>query len=147
MIKHQDVAVLALRLATAANFLSPVASRLGLWGAHSSGWKEFIEYAAQVNSFAPAGVVPFLATASTVLEITIAILLIIGYRTRAAALGAGILTFLFAAAMAYSFGLKEPLDYGVFVDCTSAFLLATIPTYRWSLDNKVSRNRLPYEKG
>ncbi len=138
MKKNQDLAILLLRLGTAANFLSAIASRFGFWGQQSSGWKGFLTYAAEVNSFAPAGVVPFLAIASTVLEAAFAILLIVGYRTRFAALGSACLTLLFAMAMTYSFGLKSPLDYGVFVDCTSAFLLATMPQYRWSIDEKLS---------
>lgn len=141
MTKYRDIATLLLRLATAANFLSPAASRLGLWGNQSSGWKNFIIYAAQVNSFAPPAIVPLLAIASTILEISFPIMLIVGYETRYAALGASALTFIFAVTMTYSFGVKSPLDYGVFVDCTSAFLLATIPTYRWSIDGKLAMKR------
>ncbi len=136
MKKYQDIAILLLRLATAANFLSPVADRFGLWGKAGGwgNWKNFMAYAAQVNSFAPAGVIPFLAVAATTLEIALPVLLIIGYKTRWAALGSAVLTFSFALAMTYSFGIKSPLDYAVFVDCTSALLLATMPRYRWSLD-------------
>jgi len=39
MKKSQDVAILLLRIALAAGFLSAVASRLSLWGEKSSGWK------------------------------------------------------------------------------------------------------------
>jgi hypothetical protein len=48
--------------------------------------------------------------------------------------GASLLTLLFALAMTYSFGIKEPLGYSVFVFSTGAFLLATMPYYKWSLD-------------
>jgi putative oxidoreductase len=41
---------------------------------------------------------------------------------------------LFAFAMTYSFGIKEPLDYSVFAFSAGAFLLATIPYYKWSID-------------
>ena len=146
MKNHQDVAILLLRFGTAANFLSAVASRLGFWGAQSSGWTGFLAYVAEVNSFAPAKMVPFLAIASTILEAGFAVLLLVGYKTRFAALGSACLTFLFAIAMTYSFGLKSPLDYGVFVDCTSAFLLATMPRYRWSLEENIFHNNLT-EKG
>lgn len=134
MKKYEDIAIMLLRLATAANFLSPVASRLGLWGQQSSGWENFLAYAADVNSFAPPAIVPFLAISATALEITISLLLIIGFKTRWAALGASGLTLLFALAMTYSFGIKAPLDYAVFVDCTSALLLACVSHYRWSVD-------------
>jgi len=50
---YQDVATLFLRLGLASGFLSAVASRASFWGKHSSGWSGFLEYTAQVNSFAP----------------------------------------------------------------------------------------------
>ncbi|MBN2817934.1 MAG: DoxX family protein [Bacteroidales bacterium] len=134
MKQYQDIATMLLRLATGANFLSPVASRLGFWGQQSSGWDEFIVYAGQVNSFAPQNMIYPLAIVATLLESLFGVLLIIGYTTRWVSLGASALTFIFAMAMTYSFGIKSPLDYSVFVDCTSAFLLATQPSYRWSID-------------
>ena len=36
--------------------------------------------------------------------------------------------------MSHSFGVKEAMDYSVFVDSASALLLATLPRYRWSVD-------------
>lgn len=139
MRKYQDLAILLLRLATAANFLSPVASRLGFWGKQGSGWGDFVVYTGEVNSFAPPQIVPLLAIVATVLETTLALMLLAGWMTRWAALGAAGLTFIFALAMTYSFGIKSPLDYAVFVDCTSAFLLATMPAYRWSIDQLLDR--------
>ena len=134
----QDTATLFLRLALAAGFLSAVASRLGWWGAESSGWKNFIAYTAEVNSFAPKNLIPALAVASTLLETALAILLLIGYQTRYAAIGTALLTLLFALAMSYSFGAKNPLDYSVFAVCAGAFLLATMPGYRFSMDEIIS---------
>ncbi|MDO1451102.1 DoxX family membrane protein [Rhodocytophaga aerolata] len=140
MKKYQDISSLLLRVATAANFLSPVADRFGLWGQAGQpgvawgNWQNFVTYTGQVNSFAPQSLVPLLAIAATVLEVILALLLLVGFQTRVAALGSAFLTLLFALAMSYSFGIKAPLDYAVFVDCSSAFLLATLPRYRWSLD-------------
>lgn len=134
MKNRTAIAAGALRLALSATLLSSVASRLGLWGAQSSGWESFLAYTAEVNSFAPAEVIPFLAGAATVLEILFGLLLLAGYKIRLAALGTAILTFLFALAIAWSFGLKSPLDYSVFVDSAAVFLLAAMPGYRWSLD-------------
>lgn len=134
MTRHKDIAILLLRLATAANFLSAVASRFGWWD-NGSNWQKFVVYTGDVNSFAPKSVIPFLAVIATSLELSFAFLLVIGLFTRWAALGASILTLLFAIAMSYSFGIKEAFDYSVFVDCTSAFLLATANNYKWSLDN------------
>ncbi|HEX5171941.1 MAG TPA: DoxX family protein [Cyclobacteriaceae bacterium] len=128
------IASLLLRLGLGITFLSAVASRFGLWEG-SSGWDGFLEYTAMVNSYAPKGVIPFLAFGATFLEITIGTLLIIGWKTRWVALGAALLTLVFALTMAYSFGIKNPLEYSVFVDSTAAFLLACIPSYRWSADD------------
>jgi putative oxidoreductase len=143
MNKYQDIAVLLLRLATAANFLSPVADRFGLWGKAGEpgviwgNYENFVAYAAKVNSFAPSGLIPFLAGTATALEIILPVMLIIGFRTQIAAIGSAVLTLSFALAMIYSFGIKAPLDYAVFVDFTSAFLLATVSQYKWSVDELI----------
>jgi putative oxidoreductase len=134
MKKYQDLAVLLLRVATAVNFLSAVAIRLGFWGANNGTWAEFIVYTGKVNSFAPAAIIPFLAVAATSLEVLFAILLLIGYKIRWVALSSAILTLIFALSMTYSFGPLSALSYSVWVDSTSAFLLATMPYYRWSID-------------
>jgi putative oxidoreductase len=119
-------ASLILRLALGAGFLSAVLSRLGLWGVHSSGWSAFLKYTTQVNSFVPAGLIPVIAITSTILESVFGLCLIVGFKVKYMALGAAALTLLFALAMAWSFGLKEPLDYSVFVCSASAFLLYTL---------------------
>lgn len=146
-LKHIDItnrrlllAVFLLRLALAATFLSAVFSRLGLWGNKSSGWEGFLEYTAQVNAFAPAGMIPFLAVSATVLETTFGLLLLIGYKTKWVACAAAVLTLVFALAMAYSFGIKNPLDYSVFVDSAAAFLLANAASSdRWSVDGYLNK--------
>jgi len=135
----QDIASLSLRCALSAGFLSAVASRLGLWGRHSSGWNKFLDYTAQVNSFAPHSLIPLLAITSTLLELTLGVMLLIGFKTNYAALAAAVLTLLFAIAMTLSYGIKEPLDYSVFVFSASAFLLATIPYYKLSIDRLLTK--------
>jgi len=116
-------AALILRWALAITFLSAVGSRLGLWG---GGWLAFVQYTAAVNSFLPASLAPVLAIVATALEIALALFLLTGYALPLAAAGAGVLTLIFALAMAWSFGLREPMDYSVFVDSAAAFLLAEI---------------------
>ena len=133
-MKNSDMAALALRITLATGFLSAVASRLGLWGKKSSGWNNFLEYTAQVNSFLPKNFNSAVAVVSTALELILGILLLIGFKTNYAAFGAALLTLAFALAMAYSFGLKEPLDYSVFAYSAGAFLLGTMPGYKWSID-------------
>ena len=140
MEKFRDTAILFLRFAVAAGFLSAVASRLHFWGLRSSGWAQFVKYTGEVNSFLPKSLIPGIAVLSTVLESGLGILLIVGYKTRWAAVGAGTLLLLFALAMVYSFGIKEPLDYSVFAASFAAWLLATMPEYRWSLDEKLNNN-------
>jgi putative oxidoreductase len=139
MKANQHTAALLLRLALGAGFISAVASRLGLWGVHSSGWSAFLQYTAQVNSFVPAGLIPAMAIFSTILESLFGIALILGFKVRYMALGAALLTGLFALAMALSFGVKEPLDYSVFAFSASAFLLATQPASPLSIDRLTTK--------
>lgn len=138
MKRYQDFAVLLLRLALATGFISAVSSRLGLWGNYSSDWESFLAYAEKVNSFASKSCIPTIAITATIAETLLALLLLIGYKTKLAAIGTSVLTLLFAFAMTYSFGLKDPLDYSVFVFSMAAFLLSTIDQYKWSLDEMIS---------
>lgn len=131
------ICTLFLRLALAAGFLSAVASRFNLWGKQASvavAWNSFVNYTASVNSFLPKNLIAFTAVLATILELLFAVLLLAGYKTSYASLGAGILLLLFALAMAYSSGIKEPLDYSVFAASAGAFLLATMPVYSMSID-------------
>jgi uncharacterized membrane protein YphA (DoxX/SURF4 family) len=137
---QQDIAVFVLRIALAAGFLSAVASRLNLWGIHSSGWKNFVRYTSEANSFFPQSWASSIAVASTFAECSAGILLLIGYQVRRAAWCSSVLTFLFAIAMSISFGIKEPLDYSVFVFSAGAFLLSTFSDYRWTLEQLLHTN-------
>ena len=58
--------------------------------------------------------IPFLAWAATVAELTLGILLIVGYRLRWTALASAVLLAIFGTAMAISLGPKSALDYSVF---------------------------------
>jgi hypothetical protein len=134
------LAVLYARLALGAAFLSAVASRFGLWGAHS-GWgnfANFIAYTAQVNSFMPASTIPFLAWAATIAEIVLGLALVVSgvfgivsarpaAWMRWVAWGSAALLALFGTAMAISLGIKRPLDYSVFSASACALLLAIYP--------------------
>lgn len=114
------------RIALGAAFLSAVADRFGLWGKYG-GWGNFAnfeQYTAQVNSFMPAFIIPFLAWAATAAELSLGFTLIVGIWTRWVARGASALLLLFGTAMAISFGIKSPLDYSVFSASAAAFLLS-----------------------
>jgi putative oxidoreductase len=134
-----DIASVLLRLSLAAGFLSAVASRLKLSYKNTSGWSGFLDYTAQVNSFLPKAAIPTVAVTATVLEVGFALLLLFGYQTRFAAYGSAGLTLLFALAMAISYGIKEPLNYSVFAFSAGAFQLATLPFYKWSIDQLLTK--------
>ncbi len=129
--------ILYARLALAAAFLSAVASRFGLWGANV-GWgnfTNFTRYTAEVNSFLPQSAAPFLAWAATAAELFLGAALVLGLWPRWIALGSALLLFLFATAMAISFGIKEPLDYSVFPASAAALLLALHPNRNAGTDS------------
>jgi len=117
------------RLALAAAFLSGIASRFG-WYGPGVGYGDFAhfeQYTAEVNSFAPAWMIPFLAWAATVAEAGLGVALLVGRKLRVVAWASAALLFVFGTAMAISFGIKEPLDYSVFSAATAASLLAINP--------------------
>jgi putative oxidoreductase len=122
----QRLGILYARLALGAAFLSAVASRFGIYGKHFSFrlTGEFMQYAAEVNSFMPAATIPYLAWAATAAELLFGITLFLGVWPRYVALGAAVLLTLFGLAMAISFGIKSPLDYSVFSASAAAVLLA-----------------------
>jgi uncharacterized membrane protein YphA (DoxX/SURF4 family) len=142
----RDLAQLFARLAIGVGFLSAVADRFGLWGAPGSSnvawgsFSHFIAYTASVNSFLPAAWAPSLAIVSTIFETAFGICLVLGMRTRWTATGSGVLLGVFALAMTVSFGVKKPLDLSVFAASAAAFVLATAPRYRWSVDQLFARS-------
>ena len=64
------------RVALAAAFLSGIASRFGLYGRDVGygNFAGFLRYTAEVNSFMPAGTIPFLAWAATAAELAFGLL-------------------------------------------------------------------------
>lgn len=145
-----------LRIAIAASYLWASADRLGIIGAHGQphvgwgDWQHFMDYSKQVMGFLPDAFVAPLAVMATSLEIIIGLLLILGLFTRYAALGSGLLSLSFAVSMAISFGIEAPLNYSVFTVSAASFVLATAPSYVWSLDawrQKYCFGRLDYYGG
>ena len=118
--------ILYARIALGAAFLSAVASRFGLWDMtlDVKHFANFIAYAAEVNSFLPRAVIPYVAVAATVCETLFGILLILGLWPRWVSLGSAVLLAMFGTAMATSFGLKSPMDYSVFSASGASVLLA-----------------------
>jgi putative oxidoreductase len=131
---------LFLRLAIGTAYLWFVSDRLGILGPNGSphvgwgDWPHFLQYARQVMSFLPARMIPFFAILATIGEFSFGLLLVLGLFTRLAAIGSGLLSFLFAVSMAVSFGIESPLGYSVFTVSAASFLLAVVPFYKWSID-------------
>jgi len=142
--KLLDLSALALRLALAASFLSAVADRFGMWGKSGEprvSWGDFahfVAYTKRLTSIVPQHLGPSIAWIATVAEIVFALALVVGWQTRAAAFLSGSLLLLFALAMAFSLGIKAPLDFSVFSAATGAFLLSGLDRYKLSLDDRKS---------
>ncbi len=74
-------AIIYLRFALGAVFLSGIADRFGLYRGKNVGYGNFdgfMRYTAQVNSFMPAITIPFLAWAATLAEFGLGLALILG---------------------------------------------------------------------
>jgi len=146
MLNTRSFAQAFLRLALAIGFVSPVLDRFGLWGPPGSpnvgwgDWKHFSDYAHSLMFFLPSAVAEFLAVVATLAEVVLALLLIIGFKTRWAAIGSALLTFSFAVCMTLALGIQAPLNYSVLTVCAGSLLLATLPEYPWSMD---ARHALP----
>lgn len=128
-LSAQRLALLAVRFALAAGFLSAVADRFGLWGPPGTAgvawgaWAPFVDYTGKLNYFVPAALVPWLALLATAAEVVLALALIAGILLRTTALASAALLLSFALTMSFSGGIKGPLDYSVFTATAAALLL------------------------
>ncbi len=129
------------RIALGGAFLSAVASRFGLWDRtiDFKHFANFLQYAAEVNSFMPKATIPYIAWAATVCETTLGVLLILGLWPKWVSLASAVLLAMFGTAMAISFGLESPFDYSVFSASGAAVLLALNTMKR---DGELSQTRL-----
>ena len=141
----ENMSTLIARLALGFSFLSAVADRFGLWGAHGAphvAWGDFahfITYTGTLNWFLPQSMIPALAWLATCAEAVLGVVLLLGLFTRTAAFLSGLLLLLFALSMAAALGLKSPLDASVFSASAAAFLLSTAKRYPFSADSIVRR--------
>jgi len=140
-IRYRDNITLYLRLALGIDFLSAVADRLGWWGPPGTpnvawgNFQNFLSYTAKLNPWFPASWIPTVGWVATICEICFGVALIIGYRTRLAAVLSGLLALAFALGMIFGLGVHSTFDYSVFAVSAGAFLLAAAERYRWSLDS------------
>src|SRR5689334_8792752 len=142
-----------LRLALGFSFLSAVADRFGLWGVYGQAnvawgnYARFVAYTGELNWFLPAAMIPALANVSTAAETFFGVLLVLGWKTRIAALLSGVLLTSFALAMTMALGVKAPLDFSVFSAAGGALLLATSASFPFSVDELVRRNKQAESSG
>jgi uncharacterized membrane protein YphA (DoxX/SURF4 family) len=142
------IAQLILRLALGIGFLIPVIDRIGLMGPYGSDgvtwgdWKHFVDYTHTLVPFAGGLITNVMALLATIGEGVFGVCLIIGFRIKEAALGAGILTLVFGLCMAFFLNIRAPFDYPVFVFTGGALLLSSIDDYKWSIDNYVPDSKL-----
>ena len=150
MKKQRLDATIFLRLALAAGFLSAVADRFGYWGLPGQpgvawgNWPAFVTYTGTLTGWlvAGSGATQGMAMLATGLEFGLGLLLLIGYQTRYAAIGSGLLLLSFALSMTISAASpKSSLDYSVFVGSAAAFLLSSATRYPFSLDNRLYPSR------
>jgi len=132
---------LLLRVALGIGFLVTVSDRLGFLGPMGTpniewgNWDNFIDYTATLMPFLDRPAVHIMGGIATLAEATLGILLILGFKTRQAAIGSCLLTLIFALSMSVFLGIKAPINFAVFPVSTASLLLATIPIYKWSIDN------------
>jgi len=132
---------LFLRIALGMGFLVPVSDRLGFLGPIGTkniewgNWDNFIDYTATLMPFLDKPAVNAMGGIATLAETVIGVLLIIGLKTKLAAISSCLLTLTFALTMTVFLGIKAPINFAVFTTCTACLLLSTIQVYYWSIDN------------
>lgn len=134
---------LFLRLAIAAGFLSAVADRFGWWSKDVSAWgnwESFVTYTQTINPWMPDATIPTLAIIATIAEIVFALFLIVGFKTELFAKLSGFLLLLFGLSMAFSVGIKAPLDYSVFAASAGAFALSLMKEKFLEVDGLISKS-------
>jgi uncharacterized membrane protein YphA (DoxX/SURF4 family) len=135
---------LFLRLSIGIGFLSAVADRFGFWNKEVSAWgnwNNFLAYTQSLNPLIPQSFIPFIGWASTLLEIVFGVSLIIGFKTSLMAKLSGWLLLIFALAMAFTRGIKAPLDYSVFAASAGAFGLSLLKEKFLEIDTLLKKNK------
>jgi uncharacterized membrane protein YphA (DoxX/SURF4 family) len=138
------IAQLILRLALGVGFVIPVMDRLGLLGPPGSGaswgdWKHFVDYTNTLIPFASRQIANLMSIFATLAEWVFGITLIVGFRIKEAALGAGILTLCFGLCMATFVSIGAPFNYPVFVFTGGALVLSGLDHHQWSIDDYIQK--------
>ena len=130
-----------LRFALGLSFLSAVADRFGWWGAFGEpnvawgNFARFVAYTGRLNWFLPHAMIPAIAVLSTCAEVLFGLLLLAGWQTRITAACSGILLMTFGLAMTLALGIEAPLSLSVYSAAGGSLLLATCPTFPFSVDS------------
>ena len=115
-----------LRISLSLGFLSASADRFGFWPPEMSTWghwQSFLDYTAVLNPWFPTSFIPIIGAIVTALEIALALALLLKLKTRITAYSSGLLLLIFGISMAFTIGIKAPLDYSVFSASAAAFSL------------------------
>jgi thiosulfate dehydrogenase (quinone) large subunit len=145
--RRRDIVTLFARLALAASFLTAVADRLGQYGPPGTptvAWgdmQHFQAYAAQLNPWFPASVIPFLSWVVTVAETVLGLSLIAGFQVRRVAVASGALLLAFAIGMTAGTGIRSALYASVFSASACAFLLSQGEPDAFTLDHLIFHYR------
>lgn len=135
---------LYLRLALGIGFILPVLDRLGMLGLPGSpnvgwgNWSNFADYTHSLMPYLSRSLAEIFGALASIGEVLFGIMLIIGYKTRYAAIGSGFLTLTFALSMLFFAGYRAPFNYSVFVCSAAGFLLSAIENYKWSIDENLN---------
>ena len=133
-------AQLFLRLALGIGFILPVMDRFGWLGTPGpptvswGNWSVFLDYTNTLMPFLTRPLTNVMAIIATAGELVFAVLLIVGYKIKLAAIGSFLLTLAFALSMFVFANYRAPFNYSVFVVSASSLLLATLPSYKWSIE-------------
>lgn len=133
-------AQLYLRIAIGLGYLLAFADRLGWLGASGpniawGNWSAFLDYTHILLHFLPRGASDALGLLATIAEGLLGCLLMVGYKTRSAAIGSFVLGLTFALCMTFALGFKSVFNYSVLTLSAASLLLAALPCYSWSIDN------------
>ncbi|MBO9732566.1 MAG: hypothetical protein J7623_28240 [Chitinophaga sp.] len=136
---------LILRLALGLGFILPVMDRLGMLGAPGAegvawgDWPHFIAYTETILPFLNKPLVNVAGALASTAEAIFGICLIIGFKTKQAAFGSGVLTLIFGICMALFLNIQAPFKYPVFVFVGAGFVLSGVSRFKWSVDELLTK--------
>jgi len=131
---------LMLRYSIGIGFLLPVLDRFGYFGGPDEAnivwgnWTNFVTYTYQLMPYTNIKLAAFFGIVATALELLFALLLLVGYKIRYAALGSFGLTLIFALSMMFFLHIRAPFNFSVFVVSFSSLILATFSNFPYSVD-------------